>query len=474
MRNSFILVNLVARKIFSCNNIRQSSKSLHIFTQLRAAHKPILNSKIMENTPKTFSLNDYDCIGFDLDNTIVKYNVKEMIYHEYNVLSDFLVEKGYSKEFLKKPIEEGVDFLQKGLILDFERGNLLRICPDGTIQIASHGSRFLSKDEIISFYGEKRRWEVTDEYCRDMLVAWNGTLADSIRTCLDYFDMPAALAFARIIDSIDLEKGGVQEKYKIWPDILAGLMAMFSRDYFPTGGSKYFEALKNNPSKFIYKCDQKVLDWLRLLKNRKKSFLITGSHIDFASLTAGYAIGPNWQEYFDLIICYAKKPGFFTLNRDFLKLDGIVETEPIKVEDMVDGGIYTQGNFTELRKFISSITKLDDPKILYVGDNLIQDVFTPNKHIKIDTVAVIEEMLAEGVDYDEKYDILRSNSWGSYFHTNGEDTLWERIIRKHSKICVPCIDELAKNPIDHKYSTFDPADITSCGYYPHNPFEPIA
>jgi HAD superfamily 5'-nucleotidase-like hydrolase len=426
----------------------------------------------MANNIKYFSLSDYDSVGFDLDNTIVKYNVKEMIYHEYSAISEFLINRGYSKEFLSRPIDESADFLQKGLILDFERGNLLRVCPDGSIQIASHGTKLLSKDEIRDIYGEERRWEVTDEYCKDMLVAWNGSLAESIRTCLDYFDMPAALAFARIVDSIDLKEGGRQQKYKIWPDVLDALMAIYSREFFATNESKYFEAMKSTPAKFIYKCDEKVIDWLKALKKEKKVFLITGSHIDFASLTAGFAIGPNWRDYFDLVICYAKKPGFFTMNRDFLKLDGIKETDPVKAEDLTVGGVYTQGNFKELHQFIARITEKDDPKILYVGDNLIQDVFTPNKHAGIDTIAIVEEMMAEGVNYNEKYEILRSDIWGSYFHTNGDDTLWERIVRKHSKICVPYVDEIAKNPLDFKYHAFDPVNNSSCGYYPHDPFEP--
>lgn len=471
MRTSFIFVNVLKRKILSFNFLLQSTRNISFVAQNRRLHERKVTLKKMAQPPN-FSLNDYDCIGFDLDNTLVKYNIKEMIYHEYNVLAKFLVDRGYSKEHLLKPIEEGADFMQKGLILDFERGNLLRVCPDGSIQIGCHGTKFLSKEEIVKIYGEKMRWEVTDDYCKDMLVAWNGTLSESIRTCLDYFDMPAALAFARIIDSLDIQNGGSQEKYNIWPDVLSGLMSMYAREHFETGDSKYFEALKQNPAKFIHKCDPKVIDWLKLLKKEKKSFLITGSHIDFASFTAGYAIGPDWRDLFDLVICYSKKPGFFTLDRSFMQLDGIKETTPISADEMKVGSAYTQGNFNELRKFIARITKTSDPKILYVGDNLIQDVFTPNKHVKIDTIAIVEEMMAEGVDYNPNYEILRSNSWGSYFHTNGEDTLWERIIRKHSKICVPYVDELAKNPIDFKYRTFIPIDYSSCGYYPHDPFDP--
>lgn len=459
-----------ASKFFSFNAASLTTRRINLITHRGFLYRASSN-RTSPRTMASFSLNDYDCIGFDLDNTLVKYNVNDMIYLEYDVLSKFLVNRGYSKALLE-PIEKRVNFLQKGLILDFKKGNLLRICPDGTIQIAAHGTKFLSKEEVVNIYGDKKRWQVTDEYSKDMLCAWNGSLAEYIRTCLDYFDMPAALCFARIIDSIDLEKGGMQNEYNVWPDVLDGLMAMYERTLFDTKDSKYFEAIKADPGKFIYKCEPAVLEWLKKLKEKKKSFLITGSHIDFANLTAGYAIGDNWREYFDLVICYAKKPGFFTFDREFMQLEGIKETSSIKVEDMRAGNVYTQGNFKQLRQFISSITEKENPNILYVGDNLIQDVFTPNKHCGVDTIAIIEEMLAEGVDYNEKYEILRSSVWGSYFHTNGEDTLWERIIRKHSKICVPCIDEIAKNPLDHKYRTFNQCDYSSCGYYPHDPFDP--
>lgn len=420
-----------------------------------------------------FSLADYDCIGFDLDNTIVKYNVKNMIYHEYNVIAEFLVKRGYSKEFLLRSVDEDSDFMQKGLILDFERGNLLRVCPDGSIQKASHGTTFLTKQEVVDIYGEKKRWEVTDEYCKDMLVAWNGSMSEQIRSCLDYFDMPAALAFARIVDSIDLQKGGRQTKYQIWPDILDALMQMYTREHFATNESNYFIGMKNDPAKFIYKCDPQVLTWLKTLREKKKTFLVTGSHVDFASLTAGYALGPNWRDYFDIIICFSKKPGFFTMNRSFLQLDGIKEVEPIGIANMLPGTVYTQGNFAELKKLMATLSQKNDPKIVYVGDNLIQDVFTPNKHANLDTIAIVEEMWAEGVDYNVNYEVLRSGVWGSYFHTGGEDTLWEKIIRKHSKICVPSVDVLASHPLDHKYSSFDPADPSSCGYHPHDPFDVI-
>lgn len=246
-------------------------------------------------------------------------------------------------------------------------------------------------------------------------------------------------------------------------------MAMYSRENFATNESKYFVGLKNNPEKFVHKCDQKVLDWLKELKKKKRTFLLTGSHIDFASLTAGYAMGPEWRDYFDVVICYAKKPGFFTMKREFYQLKGIEEVDTIKASDLKTATVYTQGNFPDLKKFINSLCKKDDAKIVYLGDNLIQDVFTPNKHTSIDTVAIVEEMWAEGPDARPEFEILRSKVWGSYFHVDGADTLWENIIRKHAKICVPDLNALAENSIDFKYAAFDPKNHSSCGYYPHDP-----
>lgn len=54
----------------------------------------------------------------------------------------------------------------------------------------------MDKSEILDIY-QDRCWEVTDAYARDMLVAWNGSLADLIRSCLDIFDIPAALVIHR-------------------------------------------------------------------------------------------------------------------------------------------------------------------------------------------------------------------------------------------------------------------------------------
>jgi hypothetical protein len=157
-----------------------------------------------QNEKHIFRLSDYDCIGFDLDNTICRYKLTQMVKLEYEVLANYLVtQKGHDAKYLLKPLETSIDFLQKGLVFDFNKGNILQLGSGGFIKKGSHGTRFMSDDEIQNIYGPDRKWNVSVAFCQNMLEAWNGPMSERIRTVSDYFDMPAALAFGRIVDSLD-------------------------------------------------------------------------------------------------------------------------------------------------------------------------------------------------------------------------------------------------------------------------------
>ena len=54
-------------------------------------------------------------------------------------------------------------------------------------------------------------------------------------------------------------------------------------------------------------------------------YVITGSHYDFASHVASYAIGEDWKDLFDIVIFFARKPSFFVEKRPFWRLNGPVE-----------------------------------------------------------------------------------------------------------------------------------------------------
>ncbi|XP_055637582.1 5'-nucleotidase domain-containing protein 1 isoform X1 [Toxorhynchites rutilus septentrionalis] len=426
----------------------------------------------------TFRFADYDCVGFDLDNTLLRYQIGNMMELEYEIMSKFLVEqRGYSGKYLLQAPD--IDFLQKGLIIDFERGNVLKVGPDGTIHQATHGTQKMVESEIIAYYGDEKKWEVTTEYCENMLVAWNGPLSEKMRTVLDYFDICATLLFGRIIDTLDEDSHERIGRYNIWPDVLDALVYMYSREHFGLGVGGYFQSLTEQPEKYLQKASPKVVSWLRELKKTKTTFLVTGSHIDFANFTASYALGPDWSELFDVVVGYAKKPGFFTGAKPFVGLQNAVETDPLTPSQLERNGIYSQGNWRDLTVLLERLSHKTKPRYLYIGDNLIQDVYTPSKFTKADTIAIVEEMSAEGMKNhphnthpDGRY--LQSSFWGSYFSASSnprseEPSLWADIIKRHARICVPNMDEVAQYPIDYNYNSFTESVTCSDGYYPAEP-----
>ncbi|CAH1106575.1 unnamed protein product [Psylliodes chrysocephalus] len=399
-----------------------------------------------------FSVNDYDCIGFDLDMTLARYkltNYNELIY---DALSNYLItEKNYSKEILLRPID--VNFTIRGLIADTENGNLIRISPDGLILQAAHGTKWLTNEDIIKYYPD-HHWKSTDFFVKAPAVNSD----KKFRLLGDFLNLPIALMFARAVDSIDMVQGP-QTNYSVLQDIASGMRSIIFSRNLCTNDLGVFPQLKKNSENIYHKCSQRMLDWLEELKSKgKKLFLMTGADASHAFLTAECTLGKNWKKLFDIIICFSEKPDFFTMERKFKALDGFRETENVAAEDLKQGGVYTYGNWKDLKQFLITISSKRSPKVLYIGDNIIQDVYAPNFYCQMDTVAICEELEAEKrvgfaeSDHPDK-DFIRSTIWGSFFPTEKiNETFWFNLIKKYAKICVPSVEYLAKFPVDH---TFD-------------------
>lgn len=441
------------------NNHHHHSSSLRRANRSNTIEKQQLSrysaSTIMPHF-KEFRINDYDIIGFDLDGTLLRYNLNNMVPLEYELLTKFLVEKkNYPRALLDKKFN--VNFVQKGLIIDALRGNIMKLNGDGSIIKATHGTRFLSDQEIKDIYGEDRKWNVAQEYIKDPLSAWNGPIAEKLRTLLDYFDIASSLVFAHAVDVLDeTNNNNDRQDYQIWPDMLSGLIQIYTREHFATGESDYFEAIKGNPDKYLLKTDEKVINHLRELRASGKAlYLLTGSNIDFASFTAAYALGPQWRDLFNCIISFAKKPGFFYMQRQFLQIKNLEEipnSEISLTDEMTANSCYSQGNWQQLKESLSKQVLRKDPnqvRCVYVGDNLIQDVFAPNTVANMDTVAISEELMENDNNFEYK-SIIQSPLWGSYFSNDGTPTLWSTIIANYSQLCVSHMNVMAKVPIKEK------------------------
>ncbi|EFB16372.1 hypothetical protein PANDA_018677 [Ailuropoda melanoleuca] len=73
----------------------------------------------------------------------------------YNSFAQFLVkEKGYDKELLTVTPEDW-DFCCKGLALDLEDGNFIKLADNGTVLRASHGTKMMPPEALAEAYGQK-------------------------------------------------------------------------------------------------------------------------------------------------------------------------------------------------------------------------------------------------------------------------------------------------------------------------------
>ncbi|KAH8415617.1 hypothetical protein KR222_006629, partial [Zaprionus bogoriensis] len=431
-------------------------------------------STIMNSYRKELILMEYDIVGFDLDGTLLRYELMEMTTLIYDSLKEYMVtEKGYSPALLELPID--LDFMQKGLVLDGPRGNVIKLSNEAIILRASHGTRMLSDDEIVEAYGPERRWCMSDAFYNDPMSTWNGLGAIQMRALLDYFDMPAVLVFAQAVDLVDKASGSdcpPPNDYKVWEHLRDGMMHTYSRDNFSNDKSLYFKGMRADPKRYILRSSLKLLSWLQELRRiGKKTFLLTGSNIDFANLTATTALGNDWLQLFDFVVTYAKKPGFFMEQRQFLRTDLDAEIEVPGSElslqaELQPGVVYSKGNWQQLHRSLAKQLKKEpcEARALYFGDNIIQDVYTPVKHGDFDSVAVAEELLPmEQADYPFKA-AHSSKCWGSYFFVDSTPTIWSGFIANYAQICVSSMDRMAQmSPCERIVCT------NSCGFYPSLP-----
>ncbi|CAB3994135.1 Hypothetical predicted protein [Paramuricea clavata] len=437
-----------------------------------------------------FSLCDFDAIGFDVDHAFVQYRLENIFPLVYESLARVLVEKrDYPKELLEEPFKKFADFCTRGLVLDADKGDFVKVSKDGKVIRASHGTKIMGESKMNEEYGQDRKWPPFESFTADMKTKGNFLHGATYRMFENFFDMPAMLLCARLIDIVDKEDGG-KEKYKlVWPDVLSSLIVNFDYNSFAENKGFFYPALKSDIHKYIKPSSEKLKEWLKKLRNKgMKLFLITNSQADFSMFVLENAFGTDWRSYFDVYISRAEKPGFFRDKRPFLEVVNRVNGKD-PVESLEDGKDYAKGNSTQLEKYLAKLSGKTDMKVLFCGDSLLSDVYPPRYFSNWQTVALLEELEVEinnkvcekheidktddgtGYEPDTKKqklnenngeqkddhttskDILTSATWDSIFGTDGElmNTLFSGLVDEYSSLVIAGLDSITELPLDHSF-----------------------
>ena len=330
---------------------------------------------------RALNLRSVKAIGYDMDYTLIHYHVAQWEKCAYGHLQEKLLELGWPVGELRFDPEAVI----RGLIIDRERGNLVKANQFGFIKLAAHGTHILGREAQRSTYSN-----VLVDLSEDRWVFLN-TL----------FSLSEAVMYAQLVDLLDagalprgLSYGALYEQVRVHIDA-AHMEGQLKADIIA------------NPDRFV---DRDPAVTQTLLDQRaagKKLLLITNSEWSYTQAMMDYAIAPHlpsgmqWRELFDLVIVGARKPAFFWESMPLLEIvDGAGLARPIRAE-LGQRGVFLGGNAELVERQLG----LAGPEILYVGDHIFGDVHVSKGIKRWRTALIVRELeheLEATLSFDSK------------------------------------------------------------------------
>ena len=373
---------------------------------------------------------DVDVIGFDIDFTLLLYNKKNMTKLIYDSLCEFLIKhKNYPDKIHYSENKDFVDAIScKNIVIDFKRGNALKLRKDKSIIKCYHGKKELTKDEIYKIYnnGAFPEFKISIVYTRDYYINIDSFQPQNLAlflVCVDLFDKGELTIIKEYEDIIKHILDGMNYNYCIK-----------SFEDFSTFGY-YFPEIYKHPELYLYtkyNCEE-LLDKLR--KKGKKIFFATNSNYSYSHYILEKVMGNNYHNYFDLCSYKSCKPGFFQdpkesnskcyFYNDQSEISCTEMTDDIYKKISEGNKILTGGSYVLVEHYFQKMLKKQNLKCVFVGDNMIGDCEVPSKlpnwdsifiydDIKLDFIGENQENYQKAFDTDNEKDEYE-NTFSLYF-----------------------------------------------------------
>ena len=320
---------------------------------------------------RTLNFRSLRAIGYDMDYTLIQYNVDEWEAHSFEYAVALMKADGW-------PVE-GLEFdphqMLTGLFIDREYGNLLKVNRFGYVKRARHGTKAIPYEHLRSLYS---RTIVDHDNPRFAFLA---TL----------FSVSESSIYAQMVDRFD---EGELPDVRTYEDLQRQV-----RHYVDTAHrqGKLKQAIMADPNRFVLRDPDTSRALLDQRAAGKKTILITNSGWTYTSQMMTFAIDPylpegtTWRDLFDLIVVSAGKPSFFTSRTPFLEVvDESGMLRPM-FDDPVEGGIYHGAN----PALVEEVFGVGGDQILYVGDHLFGDVHSSKNVLRWRTALVVPELESE-------------------------------------------------------------------------------
>lgn len=310
-------------------------------------------------------------IGFDMDHTLVTYNRENFEALAFRETLKKFIDAGYPEEL--QTLKFNPNFVIRGLLVDQERGNLLKVDGHKYVKIAFHGHHQLSKHDRHVLYN------AASFKPQDFL---------SIDT---FFALSEVQLFTEIVDYMRRHPNKIQKSFKEVYRDLRTYIDLSHRD-----GTIKNEVMRN-PQQYIDKDKHLAETLVGLVDGGKSLFLLTNSMWDYTSCVMSYLLSgehedfSKWQNYFDYIFVGAGKPGFFTGSQPFYEV--LTESGYLKQHSgpFKPGKVYQGGN----ARLFQDLAQIKGDEVLYAGDHIYGDIIRSKGIFNWRTLLVVEELVSE-------------------------------------------------------------------------------
>jgi 5'-nucleotidase len=321
---------------------------------------------------RTLNMRSIQAVGYDMDYTLVHYRVDEWEGRAYEHLKRYFLAEGW-------PVAElafDPQLVCRGLIVDTERGNLLKANRFGFIRRAMHGSRMLDFEEQRGQYARvivdlaERRWV----FLNTLFSLSEGCMYAQLVDLLDAGRSPMAVSYAELYSRVRQVTDQAHMEGQLKAEILA------------------------DPDRFVVLDQEASLALLDQRHAGKKLMLITNSDWSYTAPIMTYAFdrflpsGSTWRDLFDVVIVGARKPLFFTTEGPFFEVmseEGLLR--PATHRGLRPGFVYYGGSAREVERHLG----LSGDQILYVGDHMFGDVQVTKDVLRWRTALILRELEQE-------------------------------------------------------------------------------
>ncbi|MEW5300941.1 MAG: hypothetical protein WDW36_003832 [Sanguina aurantia] len=338
---------------------------------------------------RTLNLRSIKAIGYDMDYTLIHYSVEAWEGRAYEYGLDSLREQGLPVEGLKFD----ADLVIRGLIMDKELGNLIKVDRFGLVKRAMHGTRMLSWSEIRELYGR----EVVNLRNEGRWVFLN-TL----------FSVSEAVMYMQLVDRLDegkfVSSGSAVSYQQLYGLVAKALYRTHVEGKLKSEIIQVFDPLDPDdtpqlpkpPEKYVELDPEMAQTLMDQRDSGKQLLLITNSDYQYTARMMSYAYdrflpaGMTWRNLFDMVIVQARKPDFFNYNMSLYEVvtdDGLMRP----VLAATKGGLFAGGSARMVEKALG----VEGDDILYVGDHIYTDAALAKINFRWRTALIIRELEKE-------------------------------------------------------------------------------